>query len=188
MIDIVERFMDQETQYKTARENCMVKLPVLLELQDDESIDLNSSFHEEGKTAINSVMVSGTAPILPEGKEANKTLGKPDEKKNYNLALGEKTSSEQGEQAQGELDPKTVKFAKGESKLESNEQYKQHQFLEKKGIVGNVAREIGYQERQFRKDFFNFELAQAKNSSLGTELLRFEFIQATVLFLLLKVS
>jgi hypothetical protein len=124
MIDIVERFMDQETQYKTARENCMVKLPVLLELQDDESIDLNSSFHEEGKTAINSVMVSGTAPILPEGKEANKTLGKPDEKKNYNLALGEKTSSEQGEQAQGELDPKTVKFAKGESKLESNEQYK----------------------------------------------------------------
>jgi len=42
MIDIVERFMDQESQYKTARENCMVKLPVLLELQDDESIDLNS--------------------------------------------------------------------------------------------------------------------------------------------------
>lgn len=59
--------------------------------------------------------------------------------------------------------------------------------MEKKGIVGNSTREIGYQERQFRRDFYDQELASAKNVSLGAEILRFEFTQALVLYLLIKV-
>lgn len=65
LIDIVERYMDQKSQYKTTRDNCLVKRPILMELQDEKSIDLDSSFHEEGKTVVNSVVVSANLPIQP---------------------------------------------------------------------------------------------------------------------------
>lgn len=49
---------------------------MLLELHEDRSIDLDSSFHEEGKTTMNSVVVSGTMPILPAGADKNATQAK----------------------------------------------------------------------------------------------------------------
>lgn len=82
----------------------MVRLPVLLELHEEKSIDLNSSFHEEGKTAINSVVVSGTIPILPGTVEKFASPTKPDLGNNIDIAVADKTSSDQGNEALKKFD------------------------------------------------------------------------------------
>jgi hypothetical protein len=75
---------------------------------------------------------------------------------------------------------------KASTVIESNEQFKNFQLQDKKGLVGNTKREVPFTEKQFRKEHFDFELAKAKNRALGGEILNFEFVQAVVLFLLKK--
>jgi hypothetical protein len=45
LIDIVERFMDHNSTFKNQREEYLVKRPIILELMDGESIDLNSTLN-----------------------------------------------------------------------------------------------------------------------------------------------
>jgi hypothetical protein len=49
LIDIVERFMDESASYRSARQEYLVKRPVLLELIDGESIDLNSTLNGDSE-------------------------------------------------------------------------------------------------------------------------------------------
>lgn len=60
--------------------------------------------------------------------------------------------------------------------FESNEQFKNFQMADKKGLVGNPEREIPFTEKQFRRELFDQELAKAKNRALGGEILLFEFV------------
>jgi hypothetical protein len=115
------------------------------------------------------------------------------EKQVQNMQNGQGLNSGDGRKSLTSVDPRSptnqLKLAeKTSTVIESNEQFKNFQMADKKGLVGNPEREVPFTEKQFRKEFFDRELAEAKNRALGGEMLLFEFVQALVLFLIKKVS
>lgn len=197
LIDIVERFMDHEASYKTARDEYLVKRPILLELQEGSSIDLNSTLNGD-EMSIGHDFGSGTqgSPqkllknnLSKDSKEANSIL-----EGQIPHALNINTDGDINAQKQSltSVDPRSPTNRldlkeKASTVIESNDQFKQFQLQDKKGLVGNQNREIPFTEKQFRKEHFDRELAIAKNRALGGEILMFEFVQTLILFLLKTV-
>lgn len=177
LFDIVERNMDPDSTYMQARKDYLVRLPILL--GDEDSIDLKSDFNDNSHIFRDSKLMT---------KNNSVSNGEIDKMEQNNSIEDDHSGASIHQNEDGEDESNNENNEQDELFKEQLRSYRERELRDKKGLIGDENRDLDFEEKRKREQFYDKELAAALQRLLGCEILFFEFVENLVMFCLQKVT